>query len=470
MIGWIKNLFARDSHTSSDKILKYPNGKRYYVDFHNIRKSHIDPDAQKVIGRLGQFGYKAYVVGGCVRDLLLGRQPKDYDIVTNATPNDVKRLFTNSRLIGRRFRIVHVVFKGGKVIEVSTARSLPQTRNTAKTHDDLLLKRDNEFGTFKDDAARRDFTINSLFFDVRNESIIDYTGGFEDIKNGIIRIIGDENISLPEDPVRMLRAVKFAGTLGFKIDSSLDKGIHRHKRLISNASSPRLHEEYNKIFRTGNTFEIFKRMVETGLFESIFPHVAKGCPELQESSESFSESLLGKALAIGDRMIQEHEDINTLIYYALIGSGYVKDLFNQDVRDRKVEKQVKSRVDAIQGELGLSKKEAERIFQIYNAQRQFYKDQSDNPGWVKAFKNKPYFLEAFTLYKVIVRAEEDDEGIQRALFWEIGLRKKLPFAIRKNVPRPLASYGAGGGGGRREGGRDRRPPRGRREVRSKQAE
>jgi len=422
----------------TDSILKYPLARRYYADFHTIRKHHIEPDAQKVIGRLNQFGYKAYIVGGCVRDLLLNRQPKDYDVVTNATPAEVRKVFVNSRLIGKRFRIVHVIFKGNKIIEVSTARSLPSTRKHAKNEDDLLLKRDNEFGSFKEDAARRDFTINSLFFDIRNDSIIDYTGGFEDLKEGVIRIIGQEHISLPEDPVRMLRAAKFAGTLGFKLHDKLTAGIKNHRKLIKKASGARLHEEFNKIFRTGKTFDVFAMLVELGLFEAMFPVIARKNSEIDPNwSESFGDTFLGKRLKISDNMINEHEDINVNIYLAILASSVVENFFRSNPLDRAIEKELKNALAPVELELGLSRKETEKLVQIYSAQRNFFVQPEEGKPWINNFKNKIYFLEAFIFYKIYVRSIGDDQGVQRALFWEIGLRKKLPYAIRKIFPRRL---------------------------------
>jgi len=471
MLKWVKKLFSRGDQSVTDDILKYPVGKRYYPDFHNIRKNYIDIDAQKVIGRLNQFGFKAYIVGGCVRDLLLKRRPKDYDIVTNATPAEVKKIFVNSRLIGKRFRIVHVVFKGNKIIEVSTARSLPSSRKGAKDEADLLLHRDNEFGTFKEDAARRDFTINSLFFDLRNESIVDYTGGYEDIQHKIVRIIGDENVSLPEDPVRMIRAVKFAAILNFDIHENLEKGIRKHRKLIQKASAPRLHEEYNKIFRTGQTYTIFKRMADLGLFDALFPDLARKSKEVYEEwPKNFDTSIMGKSLQIADRMISEHEDINTTIYFAILGAVFVQDLFDTDPRDRGFEREIKNRMEVVSKDLGLTRNESESIMQIYNAQRQFYQEESDNKTWVRNFKNKPFFQEAFIVYKIFVRAKEDDKGIQRALFWEIGMRKKLKFAIRKIVNKGLedtpggSSYQGsshGSHGARSHGGVPREPQGGR---------
>lgn len=426
----------------------------------------IDPDAQKVIGRLNQFGYKAYIVGGCVRDLLLNRAPKDYDIVTNATPQEIRKLFVNSRVIGRRFKIIHIVFKGNKVIEVSTARSLPASREKAKNKQDLLIEHDNEYGSFKEDAARRDFTINSLFFDIRNESIIDYTGGYDDLNNKIVRNIGDENVSFPEDPVRMLRAIKFASLLGFELHSKLVAGIKKNRRLIQKASQARLHEEFNKIFRTGNSYEVFRALVETRLFDALFPILEKKYESGHSAwPKKFDQSFLGIRLQIADRMISEHEDINTSIYFAILASGYVSDLFLGDPRERKVESDIKHKLSEINAELGLTKREYERLFQIFTSQRQFHVEVDDETkSWVRAFKSKVFFPEAFTYYKIHVRANRDDAGIQRALFWEIGLRKKLPNVIRKNTPRPIKNKEREEQPARRPMGKSRRrrpsrPPR-----------
>ncbi|EMO27610.1 tRNA nucleotidyltransferase/poly(A) polymerase family protein [Leptospira interrogans serovar Bataviae str. HAI135] len=266
---FLSNLFKKKIGSVED-ILSHPDGKRYYRDAHLIRKNMIDEDAVKIIHRLNKFGFKAYIVGGGVRDLLLGRKPKDFDVVTNATPNQIKKIFNNCRIIGRRFKIVHILFRG-KVIEVSTFRSLPDYRLGKAVEDqDYLIKRDNKFGTPQEDAARRDFTINALYYDVRNDSIIDYVGGFEDIRNKVLRVIGDPDISFREDPVRMLRAVKFAEILGLNIEKTTAKAIRKHKAELEKASSSRMLEEYNKIFRTWKTSLIFQGMAEHGILEILF--------------------------------------------------------------------------------------------------------------------------------------------------------------------------------------------------------
>lgn len=438
MFNWISRLFGRRGGLNADYILKFPAGKRYYQDFHGIRRGHLDPDAVKVIGRLQQFGYKAYLVGGGVRDLLLGRIPKDFDVVTNARPNEIRKVFANSRLIGRRFRIVHVVFRGNKVIEVSTARSLPKSRSEAVDDEDLYLTKDNQYGNFKDDAARRDFTINSLMFDVRNETIIDYSGGYDDLKNRIIRVIGSESYSLPEDPVRMLRAIKFAGLLEFELHPALIRGIKKYKKLIRKASIARLHEEFNKILRTGQSAKVFESFIMHGLFEAMFPAISESLNRITPGwLLKPDDTLLMKRMRMGDRMISEHEDINTTLYFGLL----ICDLMDEKLEaneDGIQRQEIAKTILAIVGpELGLTRREFDRLILIFTAQNQFGRDVSDRKGWVKNFRNRDYFTEAFILYKINSLTRQNDTAVQKALFWEIGLRKKLPDAIRKSVYRPL---------------------------------
>ena len=206
---------------------------------HCISRSNIDPDALKVLYRLAKAGHVAYLVGGSVRDLLLGRQPKDFDVGTDARPNEIRRLFRNCFLIGRRFRLAHIVF-GRKVIETSTFRRQP---DTVESENGLYQTEDNTFGTPEEDAKRRDFTVNGLFYDIKTFSVIDYVGGLKDLEKRLLRCIGDPNIRFREDPVRMMRAVKFASRLGFTVDRASSKAILKHHADILNASAPRLCEE-----------------------------------------------------------------------------------------------------------------------------------------------------------------------------------------------------------------------------------
>ena len=253
---------------------------------HTISRRLIDPDALKVLYRLRQFDHVAYLVGGSVRDLLLERVPKDFDIGTSAHPYQIKRLFRNCWIIGRRFRLAHVRF-GPKVIEVATFRRQLQAGEeivqdgvpapdpaTAEGHH--LLHHDNTFGTPEEDAFRRDFTINALFYDIATFSIIDYVGGLDDLRAGLVRSIGDPDVRLREDPVRMLRAVALASRLGFTLDPPVVEAIRRHKGEIARSSPARLLEEFYKILRSWYAEATFRGLVEAGLLEPVAGELHRG--------------------------------------------------------------------------------------------------------------------------------------------------------------------------------------------------
>ena len=230
----------------------------YTSNEHCIKNEDIDSDALKVITQLRSFGFSAYLVGGAVRDLLLGKTPKDFDIVTDATPSKIKKLFRNSRIIGRRFRLVHIFF-GSKIFEVSTFRSI-----SAGTVG-------NNFGTMDEDVQRRDFTLNALYYDPIKMQIIDYVGGVRDIKKQIINpVIPLETIFI-EDPVRMLRAVKYAATTGFKLPYQLKRKICKSAYLLSPVSPSRLTEELLKIINSGHSYDIVKLCLETDLYMYLQP-------------------------------------------------------------------------------------------------------------------------------------------------------------------------------------------------------
>jgi len=260
---------------------------------HTLSRSALDPDALKVLNRLRQADYVAYLVGGSVRDLLLERRPKDFDIGTSAHPHEVKRLFRNCWIIGRRFRLVHVKF-GTKTIEVATFRrqlseqelaeqevvareaaEQAEAQEPGRRDRPHVHPRDNTFGTPEEDAFRRDFTVNALFYDIATYSIIDYTGGLEDLRARVIRSIGDPNVRFEEDPVRMLRAVVLAARLDFAIDPDAVDAIRRHASLIAKASQARLLEEFYKILRSGASERAFRQLAEVGLLEHLAPDPAR---------------------------------------------------------------------------------------------------------------------------------------------------------------------------------------------------
>ena len=256
---------------------------------HTISRRDVDSDALKVLYRLRQFEHTAYLVGGSVRDLLLGRRPKDFDIGTSAHPYQVKKLFRNCWIIGRRFRLAHVKF-GTKVIEVATFRrqvapgeevvqdGVPAPDPTTP-EGEHLIHRDNTFGTPEEDAFRRDFTINALFYDIATFSIIDYVGGLDDVRAGVVRAIGDPDVRLREDPVRMMRAVALASRLNFTIDPPVLKAIRKHRHEIAQSSPPRLLEEYYKILRAGAAEKTFHWLADLGLLEPISGELHRGATD-----------------------------------------------------------------------------------------------------------------------------------------------------------------------------------------------
>jgi poly(A) polymerase len=238
---------------------------------HNVSRKDMDPDALKVLYRLIRNGYTAYLVGGGVRDLLLGRVPKDFDVATNARPRQLRKLFRNSFLIGRRFRLVHVKF-GGNVIETSTFRRGPD-ETVEILNENLYRSSDNTFGTPEEDAWRRDFTINALFYDIRTYAIVDHVGGLVDLANGIVRSIGDPDVRFQEDPVRMVRAIRFASRLGFKIERKTYQAILRQRELVTHVPPPRLLEEMLRLFPFGAGESAFRLLRRTKVLIELFPEI-----------------------------------------------------------------------------------------------------------------------------------------------------------------------------------------------------
>ena len=240
---------------------------------HCISRKNIDPDALRVLYRLDKLGYTAYLVGGGVRDLLLGRTPKDFDVGTSAKPSEVRHAFRNCFLIGRRFRLAHVRF-GQKIIETATFRQNSQTVGEIIEHAAEGPFEDNTFGTPETDAYRRDFTVNGLFYNIRDFSVIDWVGGLEDLDRKLIRSIGDPMIRFREDPVRMMRAIKFASRLDFTIEKGTDRAIRKLHGMILSAAPPRVCEEVFRLFPYGKSEQAFRMMWEYGLLGDLLPDLS----------------------------------------------------------------------------------------------------------------------------------------------------------------------------------------------------
>ncbi len=340
---------------------------------HSISRKWISHNAVRVLYRLREQGYHAYLVGGGVRDLLLGREPKDFDVATDARPNEVKKVFRNCRLIGRRFRLAHVHFPD-EIIEVATFRSSvadepepvpsetpldqvslpgieaasvapgpvmqegeapviaetssalgvaakPKLPRMLKTEDGMIL-RDNVFGTPEEDALRRDFTVNALFYSIADFSVIDYVGGMEDLRKGLIRIIGDPVIRFTEDPVRMVRAVRFAALLGFEIEKNTYRALLELKDKVALASPARMYEEVLKLFLLGEGEKTYQLLRKTGLFSVIFPRLNEW---VDSETDGFPHTTIGKALEWIDTCVQSGRQVQPYMLFALLFGQYIEE-------------------------------------------------------------------------------------------------------------------------------------------------
>ena len=369
---------------------------------HAVSRKQVDPDALKVLYRLHQNNFAAYLVGGSVRDLLLGRRPKDFDIGTDAHPYQVKRLFKNCWIIGRRFRLAHVRF-GAKTIEVATFRrqltaaelatpeepheGIPLEHAGHAGHHDRMLHRDNTFGTPEEDAFRRDFTVNALFYDIADFSIIDFTGGLRDLDARVIRSIGDPIERFQEDPVRMIRAVSMASRLDFTIDPPIDAAIAAHRGELARSAPARLMEEIYKLLRAGSAEKAFRMLAERRLLDPIAPELQK------RAGEGLWRSLA--ALDAYRRRFDETPEALTnavLLGTLLVSVGY--DLrpppvvFSEDGRAKKE--------PALSlGLLPLARRDVERLRHILSLQRRLM-DLHLSPRARRALMHRGPFHEALT--------------------------------------------------------------------------
>ncbi len=309
---------------------------------HPISRSLINPNALRILYRLMENGYIAHLVGGCVRDLLLGREPKDFDVVTDATPLQIKKLFRNCRLVGRRFRLAHLHFKD-EIIEVATFRACAPGETEEKSQsaapvdtgavefprhqrhlvsEDGVVLRDNVFGTPAEDALRRDFTINALAYNIADFSIIDYVGGVKDLDRGVIRTIGDPVVRFTEDPVRMLRAVRFAALLGFTIEESTWQALVANAPAITRATPPRLYEEVLKLFLSGEGEKGYQLMRKGGLFTPLIPGFSAW---LDRESDAFPHIRISRNLEWIDQLTGVGEAVSPPLLFALMFGEYLEE-------------------------------------------------------------------------------------------------------------------------------------------------
>lgn len=286
-----------------------------YYDYgvHAISETQLDRNALKIVSQLNNAGFDAYLVGGCIRDLLLGQTPKDFDIATNARPEEVAGLFRNCRLIGRRFRLAHIHF-GRDIIEVATFRGSPESERLTNANGHILD--DNHYGTMAEDALRRDFTINALYYDLRTGMVIDHIGAMEDIERRVIRMIGDPNERYVEDPVRMLRAARLAAKLDMQLDVATESAIAPLREHLRAVPAARLFDETQKLFMTGHGVKSFAAMQHYGLLSELFPDVVRVLNHSNRAFAEYADSIMRVALANTDARIAEGKPVTIAFLFA----------------------------------------------------------------------------------------------------------------------------------------------------------
>ncbi|MGD9888354.1 MAG: polynucleotide adenylyltransferase PcnB [Halothiobacillaceae bacterium] len=284
-------------------------------DQHGVSRKHISKNALSVLYRLHESGFRALLVGGGVRDVLLGRSPKDFDIATDATPEQVRRLFRNCRLIGRRFRLAHVLF-GRDVVEVATFRASGEDEPGRKADESGRLLRDNVYGTIEDDVVRRDFTVNALYYDIADFSVLDHVGGMQDLRDGVLRLLGDPETRYREDPVRMLRAARFAAKLGFKLHEDTEKPIAELSSLLAGIPPARLIDECVKLFHTGHGAASLHELVRLDLLRWLLPPLHEAMSQVEDDGAAWA--FLYAALSNTDRRVADGLPLSTAFLFAAL--------------------------------------------------------------------------------------------------------------------------------------------------------
>jgi len=389
---------------------------------HCVSRKNISSAAIKVLYRLKDEGYTAYIAGGGVRDLLLDRQPKDFDVATDATPEQLRKMFRNCRLIGRRFRLAHILFRG-ETIETATFRApVPENEEEHsdqifRTAEDGQVMRDNVFGTPEQDALRRDFTINALFYSIADFSIIDYAGGLEDLKKKTIRVIGDPDTRFTEDPVRMIRAARFAGTLGFEIEKEAYDSICRNKDKLALAAPSRMYEEVQKLFFCGYAKDVFHWLERTDLLHPMFHDFSHWIDEDKARYDWVIQTLEQM-----DRWRKANLRVHPALLFALVFGEYHEFLANQLVEAGAppfdaAREAVHKHLQGMCGNVRVPKQAIYQISDIMGNQLRFHKNKGRTP---QRFLQHKGFPDAFLYFKLSAKAHNRN---QELLAYWTGLRK-----------------------------------------------
>lgn len=393
------------------KYLKQPP-KIYKKETHGISLEKIDHHAFLIVKKLQDKGFQAYIVGGSVRDLLTGRNPKDFDIVTNARPHTIKALFHRANIIGRRFRIVHIMF-GKKIFETATFRSIPNR----EIDEELLITRDNTYGSESEDSARRDFTINALFYNPVTEEIIDYVNGYRDIKKKLISIIGRPEVSYCEDPVRMIRAVKYKAITGFDMEKSAYKEISKLAKNITSCSPARLLEEIFKIMRSGVSLEIFHSLVQTKLLKYMMPEVYKKLYPHSQKIHRFESSPLGRRLKVMDELIDRGRKISNVVFLGILFYDLVREeVENSTHHDKGYISNIY--LTKASQRLKFSKKAKDQLVKVLIMQSRFLKynlTKKKSPA-IDKLVMRDYFKDGLDFFEIFCRIEK--KWSDQLLFWK----------------------------------------------------
>lgn len=384
----------------------------YSQDQHGLSRSKIDEDARKIVFRLQRAGYKAYIVGGGVRDLLIGKVPKDFDISTDATPKEIKSLFRNCRIIGRRFKLAHIFFGSGKTIEVSTFRDTVDFQEGGEVDangDAAPPLSDNTYGTESTDAVRRDLTINGLFLDVSTMEIIDYVGGMDDLQRGIVRVIGEPTSRFIEDPVRMIRVVRHSARNGFQIEKGCWSSILENAWRLSTCSQVRVFDEFRKDLSSGCLLTIINLLSETGLLSEILPEL------LENNSRLLStESDLSHCLEFFDERTIEGEEVGqtpilaVLALFTMSDSVWLRDIIETLDGATAIHEGLANTFT----KLTVPKKERERISLLL---QQWLKVKHAKIATFKAgaFKRSSLLSELITLLDATITSREDEQKLHQ---------------------------------------------------------
>ncbi len=412
---------------------------------HPISRKNIDTEALKVLYRLRDAGHTAYLVGGGVRDLYLGKTPKDFDISTDARPGQLRKLFRNSRLIGRRFRLVQVFFHGGKIIEVSTFRRRSEYDINGK---EQVLASNNTFGTPMEDAFRRDLTINALFYEIENFTIIDYTGGVEDLDNGIIRMVGEAERRIIRDPARMLRVIRHAARNNFSIEESAWQATRKHRDKLMLCPVSRIRDELMKDLRGGASANWSTLAVDSGLLEVILP-----CYRSAQAN-SGRKKLLHDILAVVDRLLNKGAGLSDHMHLALLLIPWAEEEMNLSATVLKgreayqFARTMRIRIDDILSHLSIKKSSKEAITTLLANLSQFKRYGRKDNSWPNWLKKKSYFNDCRRFYSIYQEALGESRT-NIALFSEKPAKKEKTFnQPRKRRNRPGRSRPAVAGKGR----------------------